>query len=102
MHEHPEFSQSNLACASGVSVSAVHCLLAPLMHKWTVKLHGFAPSSCKPLPICCPRAIAENATLTQHLLARKHDEYGALRVHIDGLQAELAADRADALEQTII
>jgi EPS-associated MarR family transcriptional regulator len=90
-------SQRDLAAAVGVSVGGMHYVLNALIYKGLIKLGNFSASEDKRryAYILTPKGLAEKATITRQFLARKSEEYAALREEIDSLKAEF--DDASAL-----
>jgi EPS-associated MarR family transcriptional regulator len=91
LQENPELTQRELAERVGVSLGGLHYVLSALVSKGLVKLGNFSASSDKRryAYILTPTGIAEKAAITQRFLARKLDEYTALREEIDALRDEL-------------
>jgi len=91
LKENPEMSQRELAKAVGVSVGGMHYVLNALIDKGLVKLGNFSASKDKRryAYILTPQGIACKATLTRAFLARKVEEYEALKAEINSLQSDL-------------
>ena len=91
LQENPEMSQRELATAVGVSVGGMHYVINALIEKGLVKLGNFTAAEDKRryAYILTRKGLAEKATLTQKLLARKIEEYQALRAEIDALSADV-------------
>jgi EPS-associated MarR family transcriptional regulator len=91
LQENPEWSQRELANAVGISNGGVHYVLNALVAKGLVKLGNFTSSKDKRryAYVLTPKGIAERATLTRRFLARKIEEYEALKAEIDTLRDEL-------------
>ena len=87
----PDMSQRELAAAVGISVGAVHYVLAALVEKGFVKFARFtaAEDRRRYAYVLTPRGIAERTAITRHFLARKMEEYEALKAEIDALSAEM-------------
>ncbi len=87
-------SQRDLAKAVGVSVGAMHYVLGALVEKGLVKLDNFASAKDKRRYsyILTPRGAAEKAKITKRFLARKLEEYDALRAEIEDLKRDLEDD----------
>lgn len=83
-------SQRELAEAVGVSVGGMHYVLNALIEKGFVKLGNFTAAKDKRryAYILTPKGIAEKATITKRFLARKVEEYEALRQEIEDLRRE--------------
>ncbi len=90
LQENGEMSQRNLADAVGVSTGGINYVLRSLIDKGFVKLGNFTASKDKRryAYILTPRGLSEKAALTQRFLARKMEEYQALRAEIDDLRRE--------------
>lgn len=91
LQEHPEMSQRDLAEAVGVSVGGIHYVLSALIDKGLVKLGNFTAAEDKRryAYILTAKGISEKAAITRRFLARKMEEYEALKAEIDALQAEI-------------
>lgn len=90
---HPEYSQRQMAMAMGVSVGKTHYVLKALLSKGWVKAQNFQRSANKLGYIyrLTPNGFAHRLQLTQSFLARKEQEYLALKTEIASLREELAA-----------
>lgn len=84
-------SRRELAEVAGVSVGGMHYLLSGLVEKGLVKLGNFTASEDKRryAYVLTPKGIAGRAALTGSFLARKMEEYEALKYEIDQLSSEL-------------
>lgn len=91
LQENPEMSQRELAEAVGVSVGGVHYVLNALIEKVLVKLGNFTATEDKRRYsyILTPKGIAEKSAVTHRFLARKLEEYKALKAEIDALRSEI-------------
>lgn len=91
LQENPEMSQRELAEVVGVSVGGMHYVLNALIDKGLVKLGNFTAAEDKRryAYILTPKGIARKAALTRAFLARKMEEYEALRAEIEALSSEL-------------
>ena len=91
LQENPEMSQRDLAEAVGVSVGGIHYVLSALIDKGLVKLGNFTAAEDKRryAYILTAKGISEKAAITRRFLARKMEEYEALKAEIDALQAEM-------------
>lgn len=91
LQENPHMSQRELAEAVGVSVGGIHYVLKALVSKGLVKLGNFTSARDKRRYsyILTPKGLARKAALTRAFLARKMEEYEALRQEIESLSAEL-------------
>jgi EPS-associated MarR family transcriptional regulator len=94
LQDNPEMSQRELAKAVGVSVGGLHYALNALIDRGLVKLGNFTAAEDKRryAYILTPRGLAEKAALTRRFLARKRQEYAALRAEIDALTAEVEGE----------
>ena len=94
LQNNPEMSQRELADAVGISVGGTHYVLNALIEKGFVKLGNFTASEDKRryAYVLTPKGIARKAALTRAFLARKMEEYEALREEIEALSSELGAD----------
>lgn len=91
LQDNPEMSQRQLAEAVGVSVGGMHYLLNALIEKGLVKLGNFTAAEDKRryAYILTPAGMARKAALTRAFLARKMEEYEALREEIEALKSDL-------------
>lgn len=91
LQENPELSQRELAEAVGVSVGGMHYVLNALIDKGLVKLGNFTSARDKRryAYVLTPKGIARKAALSKAFLARKMEEYEALRKEIESLKSEL-------------
>ena len=91
LQENPEMSQRELAVAVGVSVGGMHYVLNALIDKGLVKLGNFTAAEDKRryAYILTAKGISEKAAITRRFLARKKEEYEALRAEINSLSLEL-------------
>lgn len=99
LQENPEMSQRELAAAVGVSVGGMHYVLNALIDKGLVKLGNFTAAEDKRryAYILTPKGLAEKTAVTRRFLARKVEEYAALKVEIDALKAELDGQAQSSL-----
>jgi EPS-associated MarR family transcriptional regulator len=99
LQENPEMSQRELAEAVGVSVGGIHYVLNALIDKGMVKLGNFTAAEDKRryAYVLTPKGIARKAALTRAFLARKMEEYAALREEIEALRVEIAAKATNKL-----
>jgi len=83
-------SQRELADAVGVSVGGIHYVLNALIAKGLVKLGNFTAAEDKRryAYVLTPKGIARKLALTRAFLARKLEEYEALREEIEALKLE--------------
>lgn len=94
LQENPEWSQRELASAVGISNGGVHYVLNALVEKGLVKLGNFTSSQDKRryAYVLTPKGISERAAITRRFLARKLEEYEALKAEIDTLRDEVGED----------
>lgn len=94
LQENPEWTQRELANAVGISNGSAHYVLNALVEKGLVKFGNFtsAPDKRRYAYVLTPKGIAERAALARRFLARKMEEYEALRAEIDTLHDELGAE----------
>ena len=74
----------------GMSLGKANYLLKALLSKGFVKVQNFRNSSNKRAYayLLTPEGVAAKAELTRHFLARKIEEYDALRLEIERLRGE--------------
>ena len=91
LQDNPEMSQRELAEAVGISVGGTHYVLNALIEKGLVKLGNFTAAEDKRryAYVLTPKGIAEKAAITKRFLARKIEEYEALKSEIDELSQEV-------------
>ena len=91
LQENPEMSQRELAAEVGVSVGGMHYVLNALIEKGLVKLGNFTAAEDKRryAYILTPKGIAKKAAVTRRFLARKLEEFEALKAEIDALTYEV-------------
>ena len=94
LQENPEMSQRELAAAVGVSVGGMHYVLNALIDKGLVKLGNFTAAEDKRryAYILTAKGISEKVAITRSFLARKMEEYDALKAEIDVLKQEIDCD----------
>ena len=87
----PEMSQRELAEAAGISVGGTHYVLSALIEKGLIKLGNFTAAEDKRryAYVLTPKGIAEKAAITKRFLARKIEEYEALKSEIDELSKDV-------------
>jgi EPS-associated MarR family transcriptional regulator len=91
LEEHPEYSQRELAEATGLSLGRTNYVLHALMEKGMVKIGKFLRSDkklSKSTYILTPSGLKHRLELTQGYIARKRAEYEALRTEIQALEDE--------------
>jgi EPS-associated MarR family transcriptional regulator len=91
LQDNPEMSQRELAAAAGISVGGTHYVLSALIEKSLIKLGNFTAAEDKRryAYVLTPEGIAEKAAITKRFLARKIEEYEALKSEIDALSKEV-------------
>lgn len=91
LQDNPEMSQRELAEALGISVGGTHYMLNALIEKGFVKLGNFTAAEDKRryAYVLTPKGIARRAALTKAFLARKKEEYEALKAEIEALRRDL-------------
>tara|TARA_R110000850_G_scaffold264516_1_gene393618 strand:- start:753 stop:1226 length:474 start_codon:yes stop_codon:yes gene_type:complete len=94
LQENPEMSQRQLAESVGVSVGGIHYMLNALIDKGLLKLGNFTAADDKRryAYVLTPKGIVRKAALTRAFLARKVEEYEALKDEIEALSSELEFD----------
>ncbi|NVJ91906.1 MAG: MarR family EPS-associated transcriptional regulator [Methylocystaceae bacterium] len=94
IEEYPEITQRELADKLGVSAGGVNYCLKALVDKGLVKAKNFKNSNNKAgyLYLLTPAGLTEKTFLTRRFLARKLEEYEALRDEVESLQAEIAEE----------
>jgi len=104
LHDNPDLTQRELAERVGISLGALNYCLRAMMQRGLVKMKSFARSKNKfgYVYVLTPGGIAEKAATTQRFLQRKMQEYEALRLEINSLQAESDSRRSqnDLLAET--
>ena len=91
LQENPGMSQRELAHEVGISVGGAHYVLSALVEKGLVKLGNFSAATDKRryAYILTRQGLSEKAAITKRFLARKIEEYEALKAEIDSLRGEL-------------
>jgi EPS-associated MarR family transcriptional regulator len=86
----PRLTQREMARELGVSLGKTHYCVRALLARGFVKVQNFRNSSNKRgyVYLLTPEGVAAKANLTRHFLARKREEYDALRLEIERLQRE--------------
>ncbi len=96
----PAITQRALAEALGVSLGRVNYGLRALIEKGLIKAHNFKQSETK-LPyayLLTPSGVMEKSALTKAFLARKMEEFDALKAEIEALQGQVG----DARRSTVV
>lgn len=88
-------TQRELAEAVGISIGGTHYVLNALMEKGLVKLGRFsaAPDKRRYVYKLTPTGLSEKAAIARRFLARKVEEYEALKAEIESLRLELGDER---------
>jgi len=91
LQDNPEMSQRELAEAVGISVGGAHYVLNALLEKGLIKLGNFTASTDKRryAYVLTPKGASEKAAITKRFLARKMEEYEALKSEIEELSKEV-------------
>lgn len=86
----PELTQREMAREMGVSLGKANYCVRALLAKGFVKAQNFRRSPHKRgyVYLLTRDGVAAKASLTRDFLARKRDEYDALRLEIERLQIE--------------
>ncbi len=94
LDESPSRSQREVAHEMGMSLGKANYVLRALLDKGLVKVQNFRNSQNKQgyAYLLTPRGVAAKAELTRLFLARKIEEYDALRLEIERLKAESKGD----------
>jgi len=90
LDESPTLTQREMARELGVSLGKTNYCLRALLGKGFVKAQNFRNSTNKRgyLYLVTPEGLAAKTDLTRKFLARKREEYDALRLEIERLQRE--------------
>ena len=88
----PAISQRQLAERLGVSLGKVNYLMKALLDKGHIKAGNFlrAESKLKYVYLLTPEGIVAKLQLTRSYLARKEQEYVAMKGEIEAMRDELA------------
>ena len=86
----PRLTQREMARELGVSLGKANYCLRALLGKGFVKVQNFRNSKNKRgyVYLLTPEGVAAKASLTRDFLARKREEYNALRIEVERLQQE--------------
>ncbi len=92
----PQLTQREMARELGVSLGKANYCLRALLGKGFVKVQNFRSSENKRgyVYLLTPEGVTAKASMTRDFLARKRDEYEALRLELERLQRE-----SETLEQ---
>jgi len=87
----PEISQRQLAERLGVSLGKANYLLKALLDKGHIKAGNFlrAENKLKYVYLLTPEGISAKLQLTRSYLARKEQEYVAMKGEIEAMRTEL-------------
>ena len=96
----PRLTQREMARELGVSLGKANYCLRALIGKGFVKVQNFRNSTNRRpyFYLLTPEGVAAKARLTRHFLARKREEYDALRLELEGLQRESESAVESAVE----
>ena len=88
----PEISQRQLAEVLGVSLGKINYLIKALLVKGHIKAGNFmrAENKLKYAYLLTPEGIRAKLELTRNYLARKEQEYIAMKAEIEAMRNELA------------
>jgi EPS-associated MarR family transcriptional regulator len=88
LNDNPDLTQREIAERLGVSTSGMNYCLNALIDKGWVKVQNFSKSKNKfgYIYLLTPEGVAEKSLMTSHFLARKMDEYKALKAEINSLK----------------
>jgi EPS-associated MarR family transcriptional regulator len=94
LEEAPQTSQRQLAERLGASLGKTNYLLKALLAKGYIKAGNFlrAADKLKYVYLLTPEGIHAKLRLTRDYLARKEQEYIAMKEEIDHMRAELGVD----------
>ena len=86
----PRLTQRDMAREMGVSLGKANYCLRALIGKGFVKVQNFRNSTNKRayLYLLTPEGVTAKTNLTRDFLARKREEYDALRLEVERLQQE--------------
>lgn len=90
LDESPSRTQREMAHELGMSLGKANYVLQALLAKGFVKIQNFSKSGNRRgyAYLLTPEGVTAQAELTRHFLARKMEEYDALRREIERLRAE--------------
>lgn len=93
----PRSTQRDMARELGMSLGKANYLLGALLEKGFVKVQNFRGSSNKRayVYLLTAEGVAAKAEMTRQFLARKIEEYDALRLEIERLKGENEAGTTD-------
>lgn len=95
----PDYTQRQISEALGISLGSVNYCLRAMIDVGFVKAKNFRSSDNKLryAYILTPQGVAEKLSLTGAFLLRKLQEFEALKVEVDALQAEVNAGNVSTL-----
>jgi len=95
----PAITQRALAAALGVSLGRVNYGLRALVEKGLIKVNNFKQSETKLTYayLLTPSGVREKSALTKAFLARKMEEFDALKAEIEALQGQVIEARRSAV-----
>jgi len=98
LEQNPEATQRELAAALGLSLGAINYSLRALGERGLVKLGNFTRSDRKLAYayVLTPAGLAEKAGLARRFMARKRQEYEALRKELESLRLQYGGPEEDA------
>lgn len=90
----PAITQRELARELGISLGSTHYMVSAFAERGLVKAGRFASSKNKSAYayVLTPKGLAEKSALAGKFLARKREEYDALRREIEELRAEMSGE----------
>lgn len=91
LEQHPEYSQRDLAEATGFSLGRTNYVIHALMEKGFLKVGRFLHADnklTKTAYILTPAGLRHRLALTQGYIERKKAEYEALRAELESLRHE--------------
>lgn len=91
INQNPQMTSRKIAQKVGISNGSAYYLLTSLIDKGLVKLANFTENSqkIKYSYLLTPKGIREKSMLANEFLARKKEEYKALRNEINQLEQEI-------------
>jgi len=97
--ENSHLSQRELADAVGISAGSAHYVLNALIEAGMVKFGNFkaAEDRRRYAYVLTPDGLAERDAMAQRFLARKVEEFEALRLEIEALRGELEVRPIDGV-----
>jgi EPS-associated MarR family transcriptional regulator len=94
----PQISQRQLAERLGISLGKINYLLKALLGKGHIKAGNFlrADDKLKYVYLLTPQGMGAKLQLTRRYLARKEEEYLAIKAEIEAMREELGRDGEQA------